>query len=440
MCPSSGRKWEDRLHVVTVATHEDGYYQALMESAVRLDIPLKVLGFGQKWEGFRWKVEKVLEYARAVEDDAVIMCLDGFDTVLLQPRSVILARFFHHRVPFLATGESCDRFGWAKLYFQVAHEGMFGGKPGAGWPELPEYADKSVGLNLLNAGGYIGYKRAVIDILGSIPADEMNDQRWLSKLYREGNHGIGVDARTDVFHLWRTMGDAKVVSYEEATQMCHYDPPYQGRKQEKKERQNNAAEKMCRGHEDEENNIPPECSGETRKTSLGGVLVDIKTRQAPCVAHIHCRRNIDSVITQLSLPRSCNLLNPVHYAWYCYYSVCATIGGFSWIALLLSTIFFVIGAVFSALAFLCSLLLTASPQHVGDASILVQLAWLILFLRPLALLMTVVGALGLVWCYLHVIHDAFTFHGLRRLTSRLCMGRHKQQGDYLSKKNVRKVG
>eukprot|EP00922_Rhytidocystis_sp_ex-Travisia-forbesii_P043655 GHVS01065126.1.p2 GENE.GHVS01065126.1~~GHVS01065126.1.p2 ORF type:complete len:440 (-),score=70.92 GHVS01065126.1:1665-2984(-) len=439
MCPcasttsSSCRKWEDRLHVVTVATHEDGYYKALVQSAARLDIPLKVLGFGKRWEGFRWKFEKVLEYARDVEDDAIVMFVDGFDSVLLQPRSVILARFLHHRVPFLATGESCERFGWAKLFFQVAHDGMFGGQPGDGWPE---YADKSVGLKLLNSGGYIGYKKAVIDILGEIPDDEVNDQRWLSKLYREGNHGIGLDARADVFHLWRTMDDAKVVSYEDARQMCPYNPPFEGRKREKKEGWNNVTE----GQQGEENSIPHEYSGETSKTLLGGVLVDIKTRQAPCAAHIHCRRNIDTVMTQLFLPQSSTLLHPVHYAWYCWYSTCGSLGGSSWVALLLSTICFVIGSVVSSLALLCFLFFTASSHQLDGGSILSQVAVLILFLRPLALLMMIGGALGLLSCYLHVIHDAFTWDGLRRLTSGLFVGGENKQGDYLNKRKVSKTG
>ncbi len=52
---SGGRK----LHVVTVLTHADGYFPALCLSARLLNVDLKILGWGEKWGGFRWKLLKV---------------------------------------------------------------------------------------------------------------------------------------------------------------------------------------------------------------------------------------------------------------------------------------------------------------------------------------------------------------------------------------------
>lgn len=72
------------VHVLTVATHHDGYLPALVSTLPSL----KILGFGAKWRGYTTKIQHVREYLNSVPDlDIVIFC-DAYD-VLVDPRKTL---------------------------------------------------------------------------------------------------------------------------------------------------------------------------------------------------------------------------------------------------------------------------------------------------------------------------------------------------------------
>lgn len=78
------------------------------------------------------------------------------------------------------------------------------------------------------------------------------------------------------------------------------------------------------------------------RTAFGGVLIDTRTNEIPCVLHMHCRRNADTLTDRLGLPRGENLLSLRSYLWYAFFSVAGTVftdkaSGIKWAAALLST-------------------------------------------------------------------------------------------------------
>jgi len=55
-----------QLHIVTVATESKYYFPYLVQSCERNGIKLKVLGYGEKWLGFNWRLRKMIEYLKTL--------------------------------------------------------------------------------------------------------------------------------------------------------------------------------------------------------------------------------------------------------------------------------------------------------------------------------------------------------------------------------------
>ena len=61
--------------VLTYATHAHGKFDQLSSNP-----QVKVLGWGKPWKGFMDKFNGVIEYADTVDDDTILIFLDGFDS------------------------------------------------------------------------------------------------------------------------------------------------------------------------------------------------------------------------------------------------------------------------------------------------------------------------------------------------------------------------
>jgi hypothetical protein len=66
------------LEIVTYANKSQGMFEDLVKN--EFDVPVKVLGWGTKWNGYSDKSRGLLEYMKTKNDDDVIVFVDGFDT------------------------------------------------------------------------------------------------------------------------------------------------------------------------------------------------------------------------------------------------------------------------------------------------------------------------------------------------------------------------
>lgn len=71
------------MKVVTYATHDFGTFQDVVHN--EHGVPVKVLGWGTKWNGFMDKVNGVLEYCDTLPDDEIVVFVDGFDSQIMRP-------------------------------------------------------------------------------------------------------------------------------------------------------------------------------------------------------------------------------------------------------------------------------------------------------------------------------------------------------------------
>ena len=74
------------MKLVTVATHEDGYFKWLLESVKRFNCEkdFVVLGYGEEWQGFTWRFLKMLEYLKTLNEDEVVCFCDGYDVIAIR--------------------------------------------------------------------------------------------------------------------------------------------------------------------------------------------------------------------------------------------------------------------------------------------------------------------------------------------------------------------
>ena len=105
------------IYVVTVATHNDGYYDALLESCKRNNINLIVLGFNEKWKGFSWRFNLIIDYIKNLKDDDIILFIDAFDVIILKDIEEIKKRFINNFTkPIVISHESIDSYMNEILY------------------------------------------------------------------------------------------------------------------------------------------------------------------------------------------------------------------------------------------------------------------------------------------------------------------------------------
>jgi len=77
--------------IVTVATHKEGKLDELINN--KLNIPVTVLGMGKKWTGFRMKSELIYEHIQSMDDNKIIIYLDGFDSNIVRHPSNAIQKF-----------------------------------------------------------------------------------------------------------------------------------------------------------------------------------------------------------------------------------------------------------------------------------------------------------------------------------------------------------
>ena len=71
----------NQYHIITVATDPKYYFPYLVESCKNLGKELKVLGMGEKWEGFNWKYKQMVEYLNQLPKTDIVCFVDGYDVV-----------------------------------------------------------------------------------------------------------------------------------------------------------------------------------------------------------------------------------------------------------------------------------------------------------------------------------------------------------------------
>lgn len=111
----------ENIHLITIATHNEGYYSALKKSAELNNYDLITLGWGQKWEGFIMKYKLLLENINKYDDNDIIILIDAYDVLVIGNKEDVINKFKKFNKPILIskdgyTGESIFNYVHDKIF------------------------------------------------------------------------------------------------------------------------------------------------------------------------------------------------------------------------------------------------------------------------------------------------------------------------------------
>lgn len=95
----------ENIHLLTVGTHNEGYYDALKISASRNNYELETLGWGQKWEGFIMKFRLFMEKLNSLNDDEIVIMVDAYDVIVTNTKETVIEKFKKFNKPILLSRE-----------------------------------------------------------------------------------------------------------------------------------------------------------------------------------------------------------------------------------------------------------------------------------------------------------------------------------------------
>lgn len=165
------------VSVVTYATKSSGLFEELVRNP--FGVPVTVLGWGTRWNGFTDKFKAMVEYLDSKRPDDVVVFLDGFDTVVNRDPVDLLDRFRSYGCDVLVS----DSGNGGPVGSYITHR-VFG------------VCDSGY---TANSGMYMGYAKALGEVLRDTLArgcqdDQVNLNAVCSK------HDVTVDHKKLVFH------------------------------------------------------------------------------------------------------------------------------------------------------------------------------------------------------------------------------------------------
>jgi hypothetical protein len=95
-----------RLHAVTYASHggRDDRFCRAVESAIRHDVNIIILGWGVKWIGLSQKLEAAHDYASSLPSEDIILFTDAFDVMFTNTPEHILEEFEKENTDIIFAG------------------------------------------------------------------------------------------------------------------------------------------------------------------------------------------------------------------------------------------------------------------------------------------------------------------------------------------------
>jgi hypothetical protein len=174
----------NKIYYLTYATHSERLFDILIESAKRHKINLNVIGFGDKWLGWKNRALQILNHIKQLDDNQIICHIDGFDSIILSSDDELYNKFINNfsdkQIVFSADNSSNIIVKYYKLKkFSLCND------------------------TFISAGMYIGYNNYIQKILIEfINSNETDDQHFFSMLCNNDNN-IGYDIDNLLFYNYQ---------------------------------------------------------------------------------------------------------------------------------------------------------------------------------------------------------------------------------------------
>lgn len=174
-----------KLHIVTVSTDDRFYFKYLIESCKRNGVPLTVLGYGEKWQGYTWRFKLMMDFIKSVNPYDIICFVDSYDVLSIRNFNTLIDKFLQIKEKY-----KC------KIITGYEHYNSFAQKI------LADIYFSECNGKHLNCGTYIGHAKDLLHVLitsKSIDEKEMDDQKLLTKYCQIYPNDIYIDINNEIF-------------------------------------------------------------------------------------------------------------------------------------------------------------------------------------------------------------------------------------------------
>lgn len=181
--------------IVTVATHEDGYLPALRILCKKSKIPLHILGYNQKWKGWNWRTQILIDFFEKCDISDIVMVIDGFDVLVLSNTEEIIKKFKKFKCNILF---ACSHVNVGQPYHTFFYKNV-------GFNLVKNYF-KSKKKYILNAGSFMGYSKHILQLYYQIQKKQketgINDDQVLLNNLNLNFLKYKIDFHSKVFWIW----------------------------------------------------------------------------------------------------------------------------------------------------------------------------------------------------------------------------------------------
>jgi len=190
-----------KFQVVTVAT-DLNKAGTLVESSKSLGIPILNLGKNISWNGSGpqkkgggQKINLMKGFLSALDDNRIILFLDGYDVLINSHISEIVKKFFEFNVDIVFSAEKTWR-----------HEGSL----------VDKFPKAKSDYRYLSSGAYMGFSESLKRLFETPLADDDDDQFYLSEAYLKNLQSVGgvhvaLDTEATIFQCVSAAADDIVV-------------------------------------------------------------------------------------------------------------------------------------------------------------------------------------------------------------------------------------
>jgi len=175
------------LHIVTVATHSEYYFQYLVESCKKCGKELDILGYGEEWKGFNWRLTLIINYLKKLPENDIVCFIDGYDVICCRNLNEMPSEFVKIKEQTgckIITGSVVRKNNFLIQLFNHL------------------YFEKCKNENI-NAGTYIGIVKDLLEILPKIyeldNRHNADDQQLMIKYCQKNDNIIIPDKENKLF-------------------------------------------------------------------------------------------------------------------------------------------------------------------------------------------------------------------------------------------------
>ena len=171
--------WEEiEFKIVSCGTDESKMQKILSDIDVNIGKGVEWRGGTMQGPGGGQKVNLMKKYLSTINEDTIVMFMDGYDTFISSDKETILERYlgFNKDIVF-----SAEKVCWPDRSLEALHP-----------PSHTEY-------KYLNSGTYIGTAKALKTLFSAPIEDHEDDQLYMQKAFLRNQNNIALDVESYIF-------------------------------------------------------------------------------------------------------------------------------------------------------------------------------------------------------------------------------------------------